>query len=63
LAAVYRSVLSVALRNGVTTEERSVSFFEDIRKTESGSYHILWPLLISAWRQKAVEQTSQDARS
>jgi ubiquinone/menaquinone biosynthesis C-methylase UbiE len=62
LAAVYRSVLPVALRNGVTTEERSASFFEDIRKTESGSYHILWPLLVSAWRQKAVKQTRRDTR-
>jgi ubiquinone/menaquinone biosynthesis C-methylase UbiE len=62
LAAVYRSLLPVALKHGVTTEERSGSFFEDIRKSESASYHILWPLLISAWRQKAVEQRSEDAR-
>jgi ubiquinone/menaquinone biosynthesis C-methylase UbiE len=60
LAAVYRSVLPIALKNGVTTKERSLSFFEDIRKTESGNCHILWPLLVSAWRQKGVEETSQD---
>ena len=62
LAAVYRSVLPLALKHGVTTEERSVSFFEDIRKSESASYYILWPLLVSAWRQKVVEDKSQDAR-
>jgi hypothetical protein len=58
LAAVYRSVLPVALKHGLTTEERSVSFLEDIRKSESASYCILWPLLVSAWRQKAVERQS-----
>jgi hypothetical protein len=48
LAAVYRSVLPVALKHGLTAEERSVSFLEDIRKSESASYYILWPLLVSA---------------
>ena len=62
LAAVYRSVLPLALKHGVTTEERSAWFFEEIRKSESPGYYILWPLLISAWRQKAVEDKSQDAR-
>jgi hypothetical protein len=52
LAAVYRSVLPLALKYGVTTEQRSASFFEEIRKSESDSSYFLWPLLVSAWRQK-----------
>ena len=52
LAAVYRSVLPIALKYGVTTEQRSVSFFEEIQKSESDSPYLLWPLLVSAWRQK-----------
>ena len=62
LAAVYRSVLPLALKHGVTTEERSAWFFEEIRRSDSPSYYILWPLLISAWRQKAIEDRSQNAR-
>src|SRR5262249_5522477 len=62
LAAVYRSVLPVALKHGLTTEERRVSFLEDIRKLESASYYILWPLLVSAWKQKPVENESQNGR-
>jgi ubiquinone/menaquinone biosynthesis C-methylase UbiE len=52
LAAVYRSVLPLALKHGVTTEERSVSFFEEIRKLAESQCYLLWPLLASAWRQK-----------
>ena len=52
LAAVYRSVLPLALKYGVTTEQRSAWFFEEIRKSESDSSYFLWPLLVSAWRQK-----------
>ncbi|MBV9679449.1 MAG: class I SAM-dependent methyltransferase [Acidobacteriaceae bacterium] len=51
LSAVYRSVLPLALEFGVTTEERSAQFFENIGKTEDGSY-LLWPLLFSIWKQK-----------
>jgi ubiquinone/menaquinone biosynthesis C-methylase UbiE len=52
LAAVYRSVLPLALKHGVTTEERSVSFFEEIRKAAECQHYLLWPLLMSAWKQK-----------
>jgi ubiquinone/menaquinone biosynthesis C-methylase UbiE len=55
LAAVYRSVLPLALKYGVTTEQRSASFFEEIRKSESDSSYFLWPLLVSAWRQKPAQ--------
>jgi len=54
LAAVYRSVLPLALKHGVTSEERSAWFFEEIRKSESSGYYFLLPLLISAWKQKPV---------
>ena len=52
LAAVYRSVLPLALKHGITTEEHSGSFFEKIRRIGEGHYYLLWPLLVSAWRQK-----------
>jgi ubiquinone/menaquinone biosynthesis C-methylase UbiE len=53
LAAVYRSVLPLALKHNVTTEERSESFFEEIRKSAEQQSYLLWPLLVSAWKQKA----------
>ncbi len=55
LAAVYRSVLPFALKHGITTEEQSVSFFEEIRRIGESQYYLLWPLLVSAWRQKPAE--------
>jgi hypothetical protein len=45
---------SEALKHGVTSEERSAWFFEEIRKSESSGYYFLWPLLISAWKRKPV---------
>jgi SAM-dependent methyltransferase len=56
LAAVYRSVLPLALKHGVTTEERSGSFFEEIRKLAESRCYLLWPSLVSAWRQKPGEE-------
>ena len=58
LAAVYRSVLPVALKHGLTTERQSLSFLEELRKSQSANCYILWPLLVSAWRQKAAEDRS-----
>jgi ubiquinone/menaquinone biosynthesis C-methylase UbiE len=52
LAAVYRSVLPLALKHGLTTEQRSLTFFEEIRKVEERQNYLLWPLLISAWSRK-----------
>ena len=54
--AIYRSVLPLALKHGVTTEERSEWFFEEIRKARECEYYVLSPLLVSAWRQKPVEK-------
>jgi hypothetical protein len=52
LTAVYRSVLPLALKHGVTTEERSVAFFDEIRKTADSQRYVLFPLLMSAWKLK-----------
>jgi ubiquinone/menaquinone biosynthesis C-methylase UbiE len=55
LAAVYRSVLPLALKHGLTTEQRSGWFFEEMQTLERTNYYMLWPLLVSAWKQKAAE--------
>jgi tRNA A58 N-methylase Trm61 len=57
IAAVYRSVLPLALKHGITTQERSGWFFEEMQKLEGADCYILSPSLISAWRQKAVENS------
>lgn len=54
LAAVYRSVLPLALKFGVTTEEQSAAFFAELDKSESQDGYFLWPLLLSAWKRKPV---------
>jgi ubiquinone/menaquinone biosynthesis C-methylase UbiE len=52
ISAVYRSVLPLALKLGVTTEQRSAWFFEEIAKAQTDDQHMLWPLLVSAWKKK-----------
>jgi ubiquinone/menaquinone biosynthesis C-methylase UbiE len=52
LAGVYRSVLPLALNHGITTQERSEWFFEEIRKLTGTNHYVLSPSLISAWKQK-----------
>ena len=52
IAAVYRSVLPLALNHGITTQERSDWFFEEIRKLAGTDHYVLSPSLISAWKQK-----------
>jgi len=56
IAAVYRSVLPLALKHGVTTGERSGWFFEEIQKSKPANCYMLSPLLISAWKQKAAQE-------
>jgi SAM-dependent methyltransferase len=53
--AVYRSVLPGALALGLTTEESSDQWFEDLAldAVEAGESAALWPLMIGAWKQKA----------
>jgi len=55
-AAVYRSLLPLALKFGITTEERSRRFFglASGAQDQENSY-VLWPLIISAWRRKPAE--------
>jgi hypothetical protein len=52
ITAVYRSLLPLALKHGITTQERSDWFFEEIRKLGSTNHYVLSPSLISAWKQK-----------
>jgi ubiquinone/menaquinone biosynthesis C-methylase UbiE len=55
ITAVYRSLLPLALKHGITTQERSDWFFEEIRKLESTNHYVLSPSLISAWKQKPAQ--------
>jgi ubiquinone/menaquinone biosynthesis C-methylase UbiE len=55
IAAVYRSVLPLALKHGITTPERSDWFFEEIRKLEGTNQYVLSPSLVSAWKQKPAQ--------
>ena len=55
IAAVYRSVLPLALKHGITTPERSDWFFEEIRKLECTNQYVLSPSLVSAWKQKPAQ--------
>ena len=51
LMAVYRAVLPRALESGVTTEQRTAWFFNEMKKVESEGGYVLWPLLVSAWKK------------
>jgi ubiquinone/menaquinone biosynthesis C-methylase UbiE len=55
ITAVYRSLLPLALKHGITTQERSDWFFEEIRKLGSTNHYVLSPSLISAWKQKPAQ--------
>jgi hypothetical protein len=54
LAGVYRSVLPLAFKYGLTTVERSERFLYE-RENPSVEGYFLWPLLISAWKRKPIE--------
>jgi ubiquinone/menaquinone biosynthesis C-methylase UbiE len=54
LAAVYRSVLPLALKFGITTEEQSTAFLADLSSGGPEDGYFLWPLLLSAWKRKPV---------
>ena len=53
-AAVYRSVLPGALAQGLTTEERSDRWFEELARDarEAGGHAAFWPLMVGAWKRK-----------
>ena len=61
IGAVYRSVLPLALKYTITTEERSASFLAEIQRSVSANYYTLTPLLVSAWKQKAIETYHNEA--
>jgi ubiquinone/menaquinone biosynthesis C-methylase UbiE len=50
---VYRSLLPIALRLGVTTEADSQAFLAEIAEVASGRSHVvLSPLLVGAWKRR-----------
>lgn len=52
-AAVYQSLLPLALKLGVTTAAESERFFRQIEEAAGQRYHaVLWPLLLGAWKCK-----------
>jgi tRNA A58 N-methylase Trm61 len=52
--AVYRSVLPLALQFGLTTQERSDWFYQQMQRPDLAGTYFRWPLLISAWKQKPL---------
>jgi ubiquinone/menaquinone biosynthesis C-methylase UbiE len=54
VAAVYRSLLPVALQLGLTTEQRAAEWFAQLARdtAEHAQHAALWPLLIGAWKRK-----------
>jgi SAM-dependent methyltransferase len=52
LAGVYRSVLPLALKYGLTTTERSDRFLQQMENAPAQTGYLLWPLLVSAWKRK-----------
>jgi ubiquinone/menaquinone biosynthesis C-methylase UbiE len=52
-AAVYQSLLPLALKLGLTTAAESERFFRQIEEAAEQRYHaVLWPLLLGAWKRK-----------
>jgi ubiquinone/menaquinone biosynthesis C-methylase UbiE len=60
--AVYQSILPRALELGLTTVEKSRSFFSEVEEAvTSGCYHAsLWPLLIGVWKRKPQEGQARE---
>jgi len=54
MAAVYKSVLPLALKYDVTDEERSRQFFDEIGSSDAEDRYMLWPLMVSVWKRKPV---------
>jgi hypothetical protein len=54
LAAVYRSVLPVAVSLELTSEQRSAHWFDALARDTGahGDHQVLWPLMIGAWKRK-----------
>jgi hypothetical protein len=54
LAAVYRSLLPLVLKFGITTEERSAALLTELSNAGPQEGYFLWPLLLSVWKRKPV---------
>jgi SAM-dependent methyltransferase len=53
IMSVYKSVLPLALKLGVTTDERSKQFFaEGAEAARDDKFYVLMPLMISVWKKK-----------
>jgi hypothetical protein len=54
LAAVYSSLLPVALSLGLITEQRAAEWFARLARdtAEHAQHAVLWPLMIGAWKRK-----------
>jgi SAM-dependent methyltransferase len=54
LAALYRSVLGLARALGLTTDDRSARWLEQLARDAAGAdaHVFMWPLLIGAWKRK-----------
>ena len=53
--AAYQSVLPIALKFGITTEEASRTVIESFEEElEDKSRYGLWPLCIGAWKRKPL---------
>lgn len=54
LMAVYQSLLPIALKAGITTQEQSERFLRELPKqANDGDYYTgAWPLMIATWKQK-----------
>jgi SAM-dependent methyltransferase len=56
-AEVYRSILPLAIRLGLTTRAGYDEWFREFARdtVEHPDYALLWPLLIGAWKRKPVD--------
>jgi len=56
LTSVYKSVLPLALKLGVTTEERSKQFFaEGADAARDDTSYALLPLIVTVWKKKPAD--------
>jgi len=52
LSATYKSLLPVALKLGVTSEDKATEFLAEMDEARSSDAQYLSPMVISAWKQK-----------
>jgi hypothetical protein len=52
--SVYQTLLPIALKLSITTEEASRAVIHEWNLEQDGSRYYLWPLCIGAWKRKPV---------